>query len=97
METMQTIAQLVPSAFIVALLTLPWIAAAIMHIVGAARGSLHDDQWSLRAGAAVRWARTVYDPARGQVDSVVDIAARRNLRGNDVEADRTAEFYAHAA
>jgi hypothetical protein len=95
MQTLQTIQQLAP-ATIVAFVTLPWITAALLHVFSAASRSAHDDQWTLRAGAALRWAGEPLVPARGRENTVVDFSAHRNSRGN-AAAVEASEFYPHAA
>jgi hypothetical protein len=96
METLQTIQQLAP-ATIVASVTLPWIAAALLHVFSAASRSAHDDQWNLRAGAAVRWAGAPLAPARVRENTVVDFSAHRNSRSSDAATVPLSEFYPHAA
>ena len=75
METLQAIQQLDPATIIVALSSLPWIAAILMLAVGAATRSVLDDDWEMRAGAAVRWADAAVTPVRGHEPAAARFAA----------------------
>jgi hypothetical protein len=101
MDALQTLPQLAPAATVVALLMLSWLALAAMHAYGASFGTIRDDNWNSRAGAAVRWAGAVVAPLRGQNTAAMQIAVTPvedyKKDHNEVEAASNDEHFPHAA
>jgi hypothetical protein len=90
METIQILQQIPPATAMAALLTMPWAALAMLHAFGAASRGRHDDNWSKRAVAAVRWAGASIKPLQRQ-----DIAAHQVTIAR--AAQRGHQFLPHAA
>jgi hypothetical protein len=93
MEIVQILQQLAPATVTVALLTLPWAALAALHAFGAVSRDRHDDNWSVRASAAVRWVGAVAEPVQRQAIALRRITAVRASG----RCDQGRVFLPHAA
>jgi hypothetical protein len=97
MQSLQTIQQLQPAATISIMLTLPWVAATLMHAFGAGANNARDEEWNQKAGAALRWSNTIARLAKAGSMTVLQFPARQAAPHRASAAANIPNSYPHAA
>lgn len=64
----------------VALLMLPWLGIAMMHAFSLGQRDRLDDNFGMRAGAALRWTAQDPDPITPVKSAVLEYRARKPAR-----------------